>query len=88
MCKYEMDPTSIVEDTEWTRFCPQTDKVKPVYPPFVEARGIIRSIPLLLIPWLLVPPEVMILTEYNEDIFVSLGSAFQHHAITMWQEMV
>ena len=42
MCKYEMDPTSIVEDTEQTRFCPQTDrrldrgmdKVKPVYPPF------------------------------------------------------
>ena len=32
----EMDPASIVEDTEWTPFCPQTDgqmdKVKPVYP--------------------------------------------------------
>ena len=52
MCKYEMDPTSIVEDTEQTRFCPltdgwtdgQTDKVKSVYPPFnfVEARGIIK----------------------------------------------
>ena len=47
MCKYEMDPTSIVEDTKRTRFCPQTDrrtdKVKPVYPPFnfVEAGGII-----------------------------------------------
>ena len=45
MCKYEMDPTSIVEDTERTRFCPQTDrltdKVKPVYPPFnfAEAGG-------------------------------------------------
>ena len=26
MCKYEMDPTSIVEDTEGTRFCPQTDR--------------------------------------------------------------
>ena len=25
MCKYEMDPTSIVEDTEQTRFCPQMD---------------------------------------------------------------
>ena len=24
-CKYEMDPTSIIEDTEQTRFCPQTD---------------------------------------------------------------
>ena len=33
MCKYEMDPLSIMEDTEQTRFCPQTDKVKPVYPP-------------------------------------------------------
>ena len=26
MCKYEMDPTSIVEDTERTRFCPQIDR--------------------------------------------------------------
>ena len=40
MCKYEMDPASIVEDTERTRFVLQTDrrtdrptdKVKPVYP--------------------------------------------------------
>ena len=40
MCKYEMDPANIVGDTEWTRFCPQTngetdrrtDKVKSVYP--------------------------------------------------------
>ena len=42
MCKYEMNAMSIVEDTEQTRFCPQMDKVKPVYPPFnfVEARGI------------------------------------------------
>ena len=57
--KYEIDPTSIVEDTEWTRFCPQTDrrtdrqtdKVKPVYPPFnlVEAEGII--IVACLFPW-------------------------------------
>ena len=50
MCKYEMYPTSFVEVTERTRFCPQmdgqtdrrTDDVKPVYPPFnfVEAGGI------------------------------------------------
>ena len=26
MCMYEMDPTSIVEDTEWTQFCPQRDR--------------------------------------------------------------
>ena len=25
MCKYEMDLASIVEDTERTEFCPQTD---------------------------------------------------------------
>ena len=25
MCKYEMDPTSIVKGTEQTPFCPQTD---------------------------------------------------------------
>ena len=31
MCKYKMDPMSIVEDSERTRFCRQTDKVKPVY---------------------------------------------------------
>ena len=30
MCNYEMDPMSIVDDTERTRFCPETDKVKPV----------------------------------------------------------
>ena len=46
MYKYEMDLTSIVEDTERTPFCPQTDrqtdKVKPVYLPFNfdEAGGI------------------------------------------------
>ena len=42
MCKYEMDPMSIVEDTERTQFCPQTDrrtdrqmdKVIPVNPPY------------------------------------------------------
>ena len=54
MCKYEMDPMSIVEDTEQTRFCPQTDKrtdgrtenVEPVYPSFnfVEAGGIITEL--------------------------------------------
>ena len=26
MCKYEMDPMSTLEDTERTRFCPQTDR--------------------------------------------------------------
>ena len=26
MCKYEMDPMGIVEDTERTRFCPQADR--------------------------------------------------------------
>ena len=25
MCKYEMDPAGIVEDTEWTLFCSQTE---------------------------------------------------------------
>ena len=40
MGEYEMDPVSIVEDAEWTWFCPQKnrrmnrrmDKVKPIYP--------------------------------------------------------
>ena len=26
MCKYELDPASILEDTERTRFCPQMDR--------------------------------------------------------------
>ena len=26
MCKYEMDQMSIVDDTEQTQFCPQTDR--------------------------------------------------------------
>ena len=38
MYKYEMDPVSIVEDTEQAQFCPQPsgqmDKVKPVYSHF------------------------------------------------------
>ena len=44
--KYEMDPASIFEETEQTRFHPQmdgqTDNMKPVYPffNFVEAGGI------------------------------------------------
>ena len=39
MCKYKMDPASILEVTEQT---PQTDDVKPIYPfNFVEAEGII-----------------------------------------------
>ena len=45
VCKYEMDPVSIVEDTERTRFCPQTDRRgKTSIPPFnfVE-RGIIMD---------------------------------------------
>ena len=57
MCKYEMDLMSIVEDTERTGFCPQTDrrtdgqmdKVIPIYPPFnfVEAGGIIINFPIV-----------------------------------------
>ena len=53
MCKHEMDPTSIIEDTEQTWLCPQTDrqtdgqmdKVKPVYPAFnfLEVGGIIMA---------------------------------------------
>ena len=25
MCEYKTDPASIVEDTDWTQFCPQMD---------------------------------------------------------------
>ena len=63
MCKYEMDPMSIVEDTERTRFCPQTDRQTDgrmdrrtdgqgdtSIPPinFVEAGGIITSVSMVL----------------------------------------
>ena len=34
MCKYEMDLASIVEDTEWTPFCPQMDR-RPAWWPNV-----------------------------------------------------
>ena len=58
MCKYEMDPTSIVEDTEQKQFCPQmaqTDKVKPVYPPFnfVEVGGITTNLIIMAGCWCL-----------------------------------
>ena len=47
MCKCEMDPASIMEVTEWTLFCPQTDgqttwNQYPLFN-FVEAEGIIMS---------------------------------------------
>ena len=55
MCKYEMDPISIVEVTERTRFCPQTDgrtdgqtdgrRETSILPfNFVEAAGMISVI--------------------------------------------
>ena len=54
MCKYEMDLASIVEDTERTRFCWQTnrrtdgqmDMVKPVYPPSTSLSGGYKNIKL------------------------------------------
>ena len=55
MCKYAMDPASIFEDTERTRFCPQTDrqmegrtdKVKPVYPPSTLFSGGYKNDPVV-----------------------------------------
>ena len=40
MCKYEMDPTSIVEDTERTRFCPQTDRQGETSIPHFQLRWV------------------------------------------------
>ena len=41
----EMDMASIVEDTQRTRFCPQTGKVKRVYPFQLRwASGIIKTV--------------------------------------------
>ena len=55
MCKYKMDPTSIVGFTADTILSTdgqtdrRADKVKPVYPPFtfVEAGGIIMVLPVI-----------------------------------------
>ena len=43
MCIYEMDPLSIVEDTEQTRFCAQTDR-------WTDGQGE-TSIPPFQLPW-------------------------------------
>ena len=48
MCKYEMGPTGIDEDTKRTRLCPQTDRQtrwNQYTPPFnfVEEEGIIKK---------------------------------------------
>ena len=46
MHKTEMDSFSIVKYTEWTRFRPRTDKVKPVCVPFyVVETGDIMMLP-------------------------------------------
>ena len=42
MCKYEMDPTSIVEDTERTRFCPQTDRQGETSIPHFQLRWVTK----------------------------------------------
>ena len=57
MCKYEMDPTSIVEDTEQTWFCPQTDRRtrwNQYTPPFnfIEAGGIKSFVVIYYQKWL------------------------------------
>ena len=47
MCKYEIDPMSIVEDTERTRFCPQTDKWYQYTPLSTSLkRGYNKTIPI------------------------------------------
>ena len=75
MCKYKMDLANIVEDTGWTRFCPQTDgqtdrrmdKVKPVYLPFnfVEAVGIITFCFIVLYA---TPPKINLMSEILEEV--------------------
>ena len=50
MCKYEMDPASIVEDTERSQFCPPPDSR-------TEGRQGETSIPP--------PPTSMLSGEYN-----------------------
>ena len=46
MCKYEMDPMSIVEDTERTRFCPQMDRRTRCnqYTPIINSKAWLRWI--------------------------------------------
>ena len=47
-----MDPMSILEDTERTRFCPQTDKVIPVYPLSTSLKRGYKNTCVKLLPYL------------------------------------
>ena len=95
MCKHEMDPASIVEDTEQTWFCPhtdrwtdgQTDQVKPVYPPFnlIEVGGMISLCNLWIILKMIYEPIILILWKF---MLLSFCFFWSHHVTILhisWQ---
>ena len=77
MCKYGMDPANIVEDTEGTPLCPQTDRRTegqgetsiPSFQ-FVEAGGITKSMPFPIIPQSFAPQDIiaMVLRRKNGSL--------------------
>ena len=87
MCKYEMDPMSIVEDTDGQtdrRTNGQTDKVKPVYPPFnfVEAGGITS------LSWSKVKTTVKLRAEHREKMArYNMHDFFLHEILCIKKKM-
>ena len=81
MCKYEMDPVSIVGDAEFTRFCQQTDteterrtdKVKSVYPTLLSVGYNYKELHLR--------EDVK---DYEEAIFVEIK--LNHHDVVTYIE--
>ena len=78
VCKYEMDPASIVEDTERTRFCPQMDRrtegqSETSIPPFNLVELVFNSV-FRYVPIYLVSKNEMILK----------GNLF-NHCIRSWR---
>ena len=70
MCKYQMGPTNIVEDTEQTRFCPQMDRR-------TDRQGETSKPPLQLC-W---NGGIMKLTSWNLKVIVSIRVNFNKHWI-------
>ena len=102
MCKYKMDPMSIVEDTEQIRFSPQTDRrtdeterVIPVYHPFnfVEAGGIITNLQLKFCShWMVHLLRAMIhcvmTTNYTCDQLAAWSQCILYYASPLYDSIV
>ena len=79
MCKYDMDPASIIEDTERTWFCPQTDKVKPVYPlstNYFDVDVLERQDSIETEVNLLIKDQIIGVFSWYDDIMINLQQSF------------